>query len=126
MPAITWTRRPFAMLALLVAGPALIGCQQADYAADVVNRTPQPVFAQLFTKEANGAMAGMSRRLGPGDRASIGPVRAYVNRGAYISVDTLSNPGRPVDADLLPGTSFFQIIQDGQDVNSPIRIVPKQ
>lgn len=119
-------RRPLAALALLCVGGVLGACQQADYAADVVNRTPQPVFAQLFTKEANGAMAGASRRLGPGDRMSVGPVRAYVNRGAYISVDTLSNPGRPVEADLVPGTNFFQLIQDGQDVNSPIRLVPKQ
>ena len=54
-----------------LAAFALAGCR-ANYAADVHNTTPQPVFVQMI-KNANqpGAakpMAVLQRRLGPGDR----------------------------------------------------------
>lgn len=111
----------FAVLSLA----ALAGCQ-ADYAADVVNKTPQPVFVQLFKKGSSSGSLGVNKRLGPGDRAFIGTVRNRESRGAYLAVDTLSNPGRPLTLDLQPGTAFLELQQDGENVNSPLRIVEKR
>lgn len=104
---------------------ALAGCQ-SDYAADIVNQTPQPVFAQIFSNTGSGPVLGANRRLGPGDRASIGPVRNQTDNGAFLSVDSLPNPSRPVMVDLKPGTNFFVIMQDGTETAGPLRIVPKQ
>lgn len=102
----------------------LVGCQ-ADYSADIRNRTSTPVFAQLFVKPhgADGqSILGASKRLGPGDRAFIGPVRASDNPGAvFVSVDSLPNAARPASLDLLPGTSFLDVT----DESGVLRLSPK-
>lgn len=105
--------RPIMLLgAGMLIASMLSGCK-ADFGADVTNQTPQPLFAQIMLKGNDGASAtlGASRRLGPGDRAFIGPVRTDAKAGAYLALDTLPNPGRPVTHDLAPGTSFLVISQ---------------
>jgi hypothetical protein len=111
------------MLALVPS--VLLAACQADYAADLTNRTPQPVVAQIFRKGGNKAVLGTYRRLGPGDRSYVGPVRTDKDHGAFLSIDTLGNPGRPLAMDLPPGTSFFEIRQDGPSPDSPLRLVEK-
>lgn len=102
----------------------LAGCQ-ADYSADVTNKTPQPLFVQVFSKGNNEASLGASRRLGPGDRALIGPVRNQKNLGAFLSVDTLPNPGKPITLDLAPGANFFDVRQDSDTTAGPLVVIPK-
>lgn len=104
-----------AVLAMAVCGAGLVlgGCK-ADYGADVRNKTPQPVFVQLFIKDNNGARMAGNVRLGPGDRRTIGPVRHDANKGAYLVVDTLPNPARPAQVDLTPGMTFFEVQQQGE------------
>ncbi len=104
---------------------ALAGCQ-ADYAVDVTNRTPQPIRADIFRKGGDSAVLGASRRLGPGDRAAVGPVRTSKDYGAFLSIDSMGNPGRPLTVDLPKGTSYVEIQQDGEGPNSPLRIVEKR
>jgi hypothetical protein len=118
---------PRMMAAGLVVGVGLmVGCQ-ADYAVDVTNRTPQPVQVSIFRKSGGDkAVLGASRRLGPGDRASLGPVRTSKDYGAFMSVDSGGNPGRPLTADLPKGSTFVEIMQDGEGPNSPLRIVEKR
>ncbi len=111
--------------AVLVGVAGLAGCN-ADYAVDVTNKTPQPVFAKIFRKGGTSGMLGASARLGPGDRTFLGPVRTEKNHGAFLSIDTYGNPGRPVTADILPGTAYIEVVQDGQGADSPIRIVEKK
>ena len=111
------------LLALTLCG--LVGCK-ADYAVDITNKTPQPVFAKIFRKGGSSGMLGASTRLGPGDRAFLGPVRTNKASGALLSVDTLGNPNRPISVDILPGTAFIEVMQDGQSADSPIRIVEKK
>lgn len=103
---------------------ALAGCR-ADYAADITNKTSQPVFASIIPKGGDRAVVGASRRLGPGDRAFVGPVRVDKNKGAYLTVDAMGNPGRPITVDLLEGTAFLEVQQDGTGSNPPMRIVEK-
>ena len=110
---------------LFLASVGLVGCN-ADYAVDITNRTPQPVFAKIFRKGGTNGMLGASARLGPGDRTFLGPVRTEKNYGAFLSIDTYGNPGRPVTADIVPGTAFIEVVQDGQGPDSPIRIVEKK
>ncbi len=111
------------LLALALGG--LGGCN-ADYAVDITNKTPQPVFAKIFRKGGTGGMLGASTRLGPGDRAFLGPVRTDKANGAFLSIDTYGNPGRPITADIIPGTAYIEVMQDGQSADSPIRIVEKK
>lgn len=102
--------------AALLCSAFMVGCHRADVAADVHNTTPQPVFVQIFVKGNQGRAAtlGASQRLGPGDRALVGPVRQVAHPpGAYVVVDTLPNPGRPVTMDLPEGTSFYTVRQEG-------------
>ncbi len=110
-------------LAAVVAG--LGGCQ-ANYGVDVTNMTPQPVFAKVFRKGGSKGMLGASARLGPGDRTYLGPVRTRKNSGAFLSIDTMGNPGTPVTADLNPGTAFVEVQQDGPAADAPLRLVEKK
>ena len=125
MPPTSWTSTCLRVACGFGVSAVLAGCQ-SDYAADIVNQTPQPVFAQIFSNTGSGPVLGANRRLGPGDRASIGPVRNQTDNGAFLSVDSLPNPSRPVMVDLKPGTNFFVIMQDGTETAGPLRIVPKQ
>ena len=111
--------------ALLVGLAGLAGCN-ADYAVDITNKTPQPVFAKIFRKGGSAGMLGASARLGPGDRTFLGPVRTDKGNGAFLSIDTFGNPGRPITADIIPGTAFIEVHQDGQSADAPLRIVEKK
>lgn len=103
----------------------LAGCQ-ADFAADVTNRTPQPVTLNLVAKgDTNGGPATLTKRLGPGDRGTIGPLRCNKNKGAYLAADTLGNPSRPLTVDLAPGQSFFELRQDGTGTTGPLILIQK-
>ena len=115
------------LCAIASMATVLVGCQ-ADFAADVLNRTPQPLFAQIMSKSNDGksSVLGASRRLGPGDRAMIGPVRNDEKAGAYLVLDTLPNSTRPISLDLRPGTSFLIVTQDSPDHSSPLRIEEKR
>ena len=103
------------------------GCQ-ADFAADILNKTPQPLFAQIMTKSNDGKSAslGASRRLGPGDRAMVGPVRTNEKAGAYLVLDTMPNPTRPVTWDMPPGASFLVVTQDPPTNDGVLRIELKR
>ena len=113
-----------ARVGLVVCAAALTGCQ-ADFGADIHNKTSGPVFAQLMVK-ANGkndpAVLGATKRLGPGDRAFVGPVRNSDRPGSvYVVIDSLPNASRAVTLDLLPGTSYLEVFDDG----GSLRVMPK-
>lgn len=103
----------------------LTGCQ-ADYGADITNQTSTPIFAQLMVKandRNSGAVMGAQRRLGPGDRAALGPVRAAARPGSvFLVVDSLPNTSKPLQADLLPGTAFLVVTQEQ---GGPLRMSEK-
>ncbi|MFN7021388.1 MAG: hypothetical protein ACK4WH_08695 [Phycisphaerales bacterium] len=113
------------VLAASAATLGVWGCQQADFSADLHNKTAGPVFAQLMVKGRGAndpATLGASKRLGPGDRAFVGPVRTVANAGAvFLSVDSLPNRSRPATMDLMPGTSFVEVFED----DGMIRVMPK-
>lgn len=120
-------RRARTALALTTCALSLVvlsGCQ-TDYAADVVNKTPQPLFVQLFVKGNTDSSLGASKRLGPGDRGFIGPVRHDKNQGAYLAFDTLGNPARPATVDIGPGTSFFEVQADSANSDGRLIIIQK-
>lgn len=118
------TRRSLAAAALTLSALALTACN-ASYSADVVNKTPQPLFVQMFVKGNTDSSLAASKRLGPGDRGFIGPVVADKNRGAYIALDTLPNPGRPTTLDLPPGTTFLEVRQDSESASGPLIVIQK-
>jgi hypothetical protein len=106
-----WKRRFVAMGLGGVALATVAGCQ-ADYAADIINRSSDPVFVQLVTR-AHGAgeksVVAANKRLGPGDRSFIGPVRASDRAGSvFVSIDSLPESSRPFTMDLPPGVTFLE------------------
>lgn len=107
------------------AAAMLIGCAQADYGADIHNKTAAPVFAQIMVKahgQSEPAVLGASKRLGPGDRAFVGSVRAADRAGmAYMVVDNLPSQSKSVTVDLAPGMNFYEVFDDG----GVIRVMPK-
>lgn len=113
------------VLLLAAAAAGVLGGCKADYGADVVNHTPQPVFVQMFIKGNSEASLAASKRLGPGDRGFVGPVRHDKNQGAYLSFDTLPNPNRPATVDLAPGTSFFEVQQTTPENSGSLIIIQK-
>lgn len=104
----------------------LAGCQ-ADYAADITNKTSQPVFVQMVSR-AHGpgevkSVVAANKRLGPGDRVFIGPVRASDRAGSvYVTIDALPNAASPYSTDLPPGTTFFEVMQDGTGTVGAVRV----
>lgn len=103
---------------------AAVGCQ-ADFGADVTNKTPQPLFVQLFSKGNTDSMLAASKRLGPGDRGVIGPIRNNKHQGAYLTFDTLPNPARPTTVDLDTGMNFFEVHQDSESSAGPLVVIKK-
>lgn len=118
------THRLVVSAGVLSTALVFAGCQ-ADYSADVVNKTPQPLFVQMFVKGNTESSLAASKRLGPGDRGFIGPVRHDKNQGAYLSFDTLANPNRPTTMDIGPGTSFFEVQQDSAGSSGPLIVIQK-
>lgn len=113
------------MASVCLVGATLAGCQ-ADYGADVRNTTPQPVYAQLLVRSGGGESVVLQKRLGPGDRGYLGPVRASDKPGRVsVAVDSLPNPVRPATLDLLPGTTFVDVLQDGDRTAGALRLSPK-
>jgi len=111
-----------------LAGMAMagaLGCCQADYSADITNKTSVPISAQIFRKSENGAVMGAYRRLGPGDRELVGPVRTDVGHGAFLVVDSLGNPPHPLTMDISPGQAFLDVTQEGEGESRVLHIVVK-
>lgn len=106
--------------AVVLGGAALAGCQ-ADYAADVRNMTPQPLYAQIIARYPDTTTVLASQRLGPGDRGAVGPVRTDVGRAVLI-VDTLPNPEAPAEVVLRPGTAFVNVRQLGEGTAGPLQL----
>ena len=70
----------------------------------------------------NPAVLGASKRLGPGDRAYVGPVRGSDKPGSvYVTVDSLPNRSRPATLDLPPGANLLEVFED----NGSLRVMPK-
>lgn len=106
------------LAAMVVVAGAAGGCV-SNYAVDVRNQTPQPLYAMLSEHTDTGAMIRQSKRLGPGDRAAIGPIRAKHGR-AFLVVDTNPNPDRPVTVDLQAGTTTCEVTQEGEGTAGPL------
>ncbi len=101
---------------LALGGLTLGGCHRADVSADVHNTTPQPLFVEIYVKGNFGREATLeaSRRLGPGDRALVGPVRQVgFPPGAFVRMDTRPNPSLPLELELNEGTNFLRVRQEG-------------
>jgi hypothetical protein len=124
MPSSVGHRGVWAAFLIATAG---LGACQSSYSADVTNKTPQPLFVQLFAKGSgqNNATLAQSRRLGPGDRGGVGPIRVETSKGAYVVFDTKANPGRPVTVDLAPGANLYEVRADGTTNDAPLVIIQK-
>jgi len=119
--------RPTRLSACLLVGLAALsgGCQQADFGADLTNKTSQVVFARLHIKPndpSGQAVIAAEKRLGPGDRGFIGPVRTLAFPGVFLTVDTYPNSQSPETMDLQPGTSNLEITQQGDAPNAAIHV----
>jgi hypothetical protein len=115
--------RPVTLLlsaAALLALTGLAGCR-ADYAADIRNQTPQPLFAQLVERRNDGTVLRARDRIGPGDRGVVGPIRAEKGRVGLV-VDTLPNPEGALVRDLRPGTNYLNVRQLGESTGGELQV----
>ena len=119
-PSAPQPRHTALLSTLVLAAGLLAGCR-ADYSADIRNLTPQPIFAQLTENRRDGTVIVATRRLGPGDRALVGPVRAESGRVALL-IDTKPNPEAPARRDLQPGQNAFNVRQRTDEVSGPLEI----
>lgn len=116
----------FLIAPVCLASALLVGCT-ARYSADVVNDTPQPVYAQIIGYTDRGATMMASERFGPGDRGLVGPVLSRQDKGEpYLLVDTVPNPQTPAQEVLLEGPNYLVITQEGGGVAGPLRILRKK
>jgi hypothetical protein len=117
-------RRAAAIVLSLLGAPLLLvltGCQ-ATFTADIRNETPQPLFAAIRQRTDDGRNPILAQqRLGPGDRGSVGPVRAPVGR-ALLVLDTRPNPQGPWTTDLRPGITVFSVTQKGDQTAGPLEV----
>lgn len=110
-----------ARLPLLAILPFALAACRADFTADIRNHTPQPLFVKIFEERQNSEVILTSARLGPGDRAQIGPVRAEIGR-PRLAIDSRPNPQAPVIFNLRPGTSYFNVSQQGDLTAGPLEV----
>ena len=121
--AIPSTTRRLALLAgLLLSGLGLAGCE-TTYSADIRNQTPQPLFAEIISFDQWGNAYPMAAtRLGPGDRAGLGPVRIKKERLVTLQLDTVPNPQRPARVDMRPGVTTVEVTQQGAQTSGPLQV----
>jgi hypothetical protein len=112
-----------ALLAVGVMGAALgLGGCRSSYALDVRNQTPQVLYAQVLSKNNAGTQVLGTRRLGPGDRAGLGPWTLDSREVVWAQFDTNPNPERAPELTLRPGLSVLEVTQDGTATAGPLRV----
>lgn len=112
-------------LGTLVACGALAmgGCEQANYSAQVWNQTPQVLLADVYSTGSNGGVYKQgSARLGPGDHASLGPMRISVSHVVTLQVTTDPEDQRPARIDMRPGVTSIEVTQPEGRINSHLMI----
>lgn len=103
--------------AALVATLGAVGCN-SSYTVDVRNRTDQPVVATIRQTELTGGSNILEqRRIGPGDRHRIGPVRPDIIQNVFLEVDFAGNVGHPGELLLTPGLTVINVhrTEDGSE-----------
>lgn len=106
-----WTRA--ATLAVAGCVGLLAGCQ-AGYSADIRNKTPQPLYAQVVDISTNPSVVRGSTRIPPGSRGGLGPYMIVVGK-AILVVDTLPNPSTPRQIPMGEGTTTVEVQQLGDN-----------
>lgn len=117
-----WVKSAALTLTTTAALSGLSGCV-SSYAVDVRNQTSQPLYVQLLQRPGGGGEPVLgTMRMGPGDRAAIGPAKVKTGY-AYVQLDTKPNPGSPVTLDLAPGVTILDVTQtsDGPEGQLQVR-----
>lgn len=121
---ITYCLRRRVGFALSVASLACLGvfsgCQTA-YSADIRNKTPQPLYAQVLDVSTNPSMVLGSTRIPPGSRGGLGPYMILVGK-AILIVDTLPNPEAPRQIPMGEGTTIIEVQQQGENAAGPLDV----
>lgn len=111
-----------AATACLAALAALGGCV-SQYRVDVRNMADQPIHAELvWTYNENVSSARRQARIGPGDRATIGPVTVDATKRVTLVVDFQGNVGYPAEMPLDPGRSVVNVKRADEGVAGTIRL----
>lgn len=101
------------LLAVVTLSGALAGCK-TGYTADIRNESGEPVYARLVRSGGAGqATAIAAERIPPGDRKGVSRIEVPTDWAVYLSVDSVGNPGYPMEQNLSPGTTIFTVTRDG-------------
>jgi hypothetical protein len=114
--------RTIARLAVLSLVPAtLIGCR-AGYDVEVRNLTDQPVVARLQSAHTDGAPRYLvTRRAGPGDRATLFTQTGMTERIA-LEVDFAGNIAYPATIDLSRGKTVVNVRRSDEGARGRITL----
>lgn len=98
------------------------GC--TTYMADVRNKTPQPLVAELVcSNPSKPSKALLARqRIAPGDRAGLLRNDLPHDWHVFLQVDTEGNPGTPAKLNLGPGTTVINVTQEGEGQNGALKL----
>lgn len=108
-------------LAILILPFIMIGCR-SGYDVEVRNLTDQPVTARLYRMHADGAPRTIvSRRAGPGDRASLFSQHDSMVR-VMLEVDFAGNVGYPATLDLVRGRTIVNVRRVEEGTHGRIRL----
>ncbi len=98
-------------LTLVVAAAclALTGCK-ASYEVNVRNDADQPITAEMRQGSPKGRNETLIReRIGPGDRATLGPQRVGAFKNVFLAVDFEGNTDLPATTKLRKGLSAVNV-----------------
>lgn len=112
------------LLAGLGLGTFGMGGCYSTYVADVRNKTPQPVYAELVRNGGAGNTVILAKeRIPPGDRMGL-TVRVPDEWPIFLQVDTPGNTAGMPQFNLTPGTQIVEVTQDGPNQTGKVRIDP--
>lgn len=100
----------------------LLGCK-ASYEVNVRNQADQPIVAQIRSGSPRGASKDLkSQRIGPGDRAWLGPAKAGALKHVFLSVDFEGNEEAPATLKLKRGQTAVNVIRNDQGSHGTVRL----
>ena len=98
------------------------GCA-SQYEVNVRNQTDQPITAEIRRGSMQGASKDLKvQRIGPGDRAWLGPAKAGWLKNVFLRVDFAGNVGMPANLRLRKGTTAVNVTRADQGAQGTIEL----
>jgi len=116
------TRARTAGLAACVLVAVLAGCK-SQYEVNVRNQADQPVTAEIRAGSISGTSKVLKvQRIGPGDRAWLGPAKAGWLKTVFLRVDFAGNVEAPATMKLRKGTTAVNVSRADEGAQGSLQL----